>query len=325
MLCKMYDEEKSQVLQAIMPALDLSEHGFTPLHLAVLDLSPSPIAEVLRHYPSFAIDAKDGFDRSSLWWAARRGNFDTVELLLQHHADPNQADGVGVSPITSAITARSDRCLELLLNSGVDINQLNPVGNTPLLDLAYNNDTNLFDILIRHNPDLNIRGEGGDSALLAALEYRNDDIAKRLIQIGADIHIKEHSGYNALSVAILFSAHAIIQMLLDRQADHHGTIKQHGTLLHLIAGVADLKTLRILTTSTLARRDVQVKRSDGKTAVELAQARTETTREWQDAFYAFIWSVDKTKTRVSPIRTGGDQVQAENSDGEGDVFHDAIE
>ena len=259
-----------------------------------------------------------------------------MKFLTHHHADVNKADRYGIQPVHATLTAqsvpptiiaRSKLCLRLLLESGIDINQRDVQGLTPLLHTAYlHYDTRSFDLLIQHNPNLDIQALSGVSALLAALEYQHYDIAARLIQTGADIHLKENSGYNALSLTILFNAHSLVQELLDRQVDHHGHIERYGTLLHLVAEAADTETLQILTNSSIATRDVQVRRSDGQTAMDVARARTGMTVEWQNALYAFIYSVDETKkTRVSPSRSGDNQGRAEESNGEGDVFHDALE
>ena len=324
------DKETSQALQALLPTCDLVDYAFTPLHLAVLGLGSASVEETLSSCSSLNIDTEDASGRTALWWAAYRGDFQSMELLIRHHADPHKADIYRFSPMSSAMKARSLRCVGLLLDCGIDVDQRNHYGDTLLMTIAeQSDDLELLSFLLKHGSNLNLQGQDGDTALLTALECQHNNVTKRLIQYGADIDIKENSGYNALSVAILFKVHPLIQLLLERQADHHGTIKQHGTLLHLIAEVADTTTLGILTNSTLATRDIQVIRSDGRTAVEVAKSRTDTTIEWQNAFYAFIWSVDKTKILVSPFGVSpyvnGDRVQTEESDGEGDVFVDAME
>ena len=317
-------------MQAIIPAYDLTDFAFTPLHLAVLGLSSNTIEEVLSHCSSLEIDTEDTFRRTALWWAIRRDDHEATRLLLQHHADPHGGYDALYAPIFSALENSSTRCLGLLLNCGIDIDRRDRYGSTALIYSAcLGNSLGHLNLILQHGPDLNLRAPDGDSALLGAIEYQNYDIAARLIEVGADIHIKENSGYDALSIAVLHNGHPIIPLLLEHQADHHGSLLHHGTLLHLIAEVADTRTLELLTNSTLATRDVQVKRSGGQTAVEVARARKDTTVEWQNAFFAFIWSVDKTKTRVSPFafpsRTDGDRVQAAEPDEEGDVFHDAQE
>ena len=58
----------------------------------------------------------------------------------------------------------------------------------------------------------------------------------------------------------------------------------------------------------------------------MAQSRRDMTLEWQNAFYSFLWIVDVTKSRVSPLRRsslGSEGARVDDSDGENDVFVDA--
>ena len=310
-----------------MPNLDFEEFAFTPLHKAVLGIGPNTVGKALQQCSFWDVNTEDVHGRTALSWAAQRGDFNAMSLLLRHHADPHTSDLYKLPLLFRALRFGSPRCVQLLLDSGVDVDQLNGFGYTPLIYLASRKDTaKVLDLLLEYQPQLNFQGTDRDSALLAALEILNFEMAQKLILCGADIHIKERAGYNALSVAILFNAHDIILLLLERQADHHGTIKQHGTLLHLVAEMADIKTLGTLT-NNLAKRNIQAKRGDGKTAVEVGLSRTNTTIEWQNAFYVFMWSVDAAKTRVSPaaVDLRADEVLAQVEDSDEDVFVDASE
>ena len=327
-----FDTHTSEIMQAIMPAYELDEFGFSPLHQAVLRLKPATIDETLQQYSPWDIDERDAAGRTALSWAAQRRDVDAMMLLLRSGVNPHNVDNVQKSPLFWALRGGSLRCVRLLLENGADLEKPDIYGYTPLLDLAcHRADLELLDILLQFRVNVNEQGPEGDSTLLGALEYQNIAFATRLIHYGANIHLTENSGYNALGVAVLFNIHSVIRLLLRRQADHQGTIKQHGSFLHLVAKVADMETLKILTNpdSSLATRDIQVKRSDGLTALEVAKLRKDTTMEWQHAFYAFLWNVDDTKVRVSPSGTGAtfgnDGAHAEDSDGEGDVFVDALE
>ena len=246
-----------------MPPLDLADYAFTPLHLAILGLSSNTVTKLLAQSLSFTTNVGDSFDHTALWWAARRDNYNAIELLLHNLADPDKPNVDEIRPIISAIIAQSDRCLRLLLKYGININQADFYKYTPLLHLSFrHNSLNLLNLLLRFHPELDIQVATGDSTLLIALEFQQYDITTRLIQVGANIHIKKNAGYNTLTIAILFNAHTLIQILLDRQADHHGPIRPHRSLLHLITEAADINTLRILTRSTLTMRNVQDKRNN---------------------------------------------------------------
>ena len=327
-----FDTQTSETMQAIMPAYEPDEFGFSPLHQAVLRLKPATIDETLQQYSPWNVDERDAAGRTALSWATQRKDVDAMMLLLRNGANPREADILQRSPLFWALRGGSLRCVRLLLENGADLEKPDSYGYTPLLDLACHCvDLKLLDILLQFRVNVNEQGSAGDSALLGALECQNIAFATRLIHYGANIHLMENSGYNALGVAVLFNIHSIIRLLLQRQADHQGTIKQHGSFLHLVANRADVETLKILANpdSSLATRDIEVKRSDGLTALEVAKMRKDTTMEWQHAFYAFLWSVDATKVRVSPSGTraafGNDGAHAEDSDREGDVFVDALE
>ena len=314
-----------------MPAYEVDEFGFSILHEAVLGLKSVTIEEALQHHPQWIINEEDSYGRTALSWAAQRQDYDAIRLLLRNNANPGKVDSNQRRSLYWAIRGGSVDCVRLLLEHEVDIDQVDDWGYTALNNLIICLDnTEMLDLLLQYQPDINYQSADGDSALLIALENQHLSVATRLIHYGADIHIKENSGYNALSVAVIFNNHAIIRLLLERQADHHGTIKQHGSFLHLVAKTADTQTLQILTNpgSNLATRDVQVKHSDGRTALEVAQSRCDTTLEWKNAFYAFLWSVDATKSRVSPFSSrplGSEGARIEDSDEENDVFVDALE
>ena len=331
MLSNSLDEERSQALQAILPACDIDDYGFTSLHLAVLGLSHATVEEALRDCSPLTIDVEDTLGRTDLWWAAQRSDVQAVELLLRHHADPQKSDTYQYSPIFAAFQSGSLPCVKLLLDCGIDVNRKNGHGMTPLMYLAArerrSKDLNLLDLLLQHRPVIDTQEQNGDSALLLALQHQNYDVATHLVQRGADVHLQEIVGYNALSVAILYNIHPLVELLLDHKADHLGTMRSYGTLLHLVAEEADTKTLGILTNKNLASRNVRRKRSNGQTAEDVARSCADV--EWQKAFFAFIRSIDDRKPRVSPFGVSplvdNDRTQTNDSDGEEDIFVDALE
>ena len=312
-----------------MPAYDLDEFEFSPLHRAVLDLSPVTTEEVLEKYPLWMIDEKDIDGHTALSWAALRSDYETMVLLLRHGADPHQVDAEGRNTMFYASLGHSLPCIRLLLDNGVDVNHVNCWGHTLLMEIAMQRKPKFLDLLLQYQPNINVQDPCGDSALLEALESLELSVATRLIQYGANIHLKENYGFNALSVAVLFNVHFIISLLLAREADHHGAIEQYGSFLHLVAEAADVETLKLLAgpSSSLALRDVRRTRNDGRTPLEVAKSRKNTTLEWQNAFYSFLWSVDTTKLRVSPFESslsGLEGAYVDDSDCE-DVFVEASE
>ena len=321
-----------ETLAAIMPPYPLDNYGFHDLHKAVLGLKSIPVAEVLKKSPC-RIDEGDFGGRTALSWAAQRRDYSVMKLLLRNKADIHKTDSQQRSPIFWAARGGSPQCVRLLLEHGADINQVDYCGSSLLHEVCYMpENTEFLDLVLQNQPKIDNQSGDGDTALLIALEDREFCMATKLIHYGANIHIKENSGHNALSVAVLYNEHPMIRLLLDRNADHQGTIKQHGTFLHLTAQIADVGTLKILTnpSSKLATRDIKIKNSQGRTALEAAKLRDDVTLEWRTAFRSFLWSVDAEKIRVSPFENtppgdSGDGNSDNDSNGEEDVFVDALE
>ena len=308
---------------------EFNEYGFNDLHQATLGLKSISVEEVLEKSP-WLIGEEDSDGRAALSWAAQRRDYEVVDLLLRSKANARKTDSKKWGPIFWALRGGSSRCARLLLKYGIDVNQVDCFGLTPLLTLAIlPENTATVDLLLQQQPNIDFQGPAGDSALLGALQNRNFRIATKLIHHGANIHIKENSGYNALCVAVLYHAHPIIRLLLEREADHQGIIKQHGSFLHLVARTTDIETLRMLTNpgSGLATRNIQIRDSHGRTALTVAAFRVDMTLELQTAFRSFLWSVDTEKTRVSPVGasvSSNDAISIGDSDEE-DNFVDALE
>ena len=312
-----------------MPAYDLEEFRFSPLHRAVLKLDPALTKDLLQNCPSWIMDEKDIDGRTALSWAAMRSDYKAMVLLLRHGADPHQVDDEGRNTMFYALLGHSLPCIKLLLDSGVDLDHVDCWGHTPLIEIAMQGKPRFLDLLLQYKPNVNLQGPCGDSALLEALESRELVVAAKLIRYGANIHLKEQYGFNALSVAVLLNAHIVIPLLLVRGADHHGAIKQHGSFLHLVAEAADTETLKLLAApfSSLAPRDIYTKRDDGRTALEVAKMREDVTLEWQNAFYSCLRAVDITKVQALPFDNSFPARKENHLDDldERDVFVDALE
>ena len=328
-LGKAYSAHTSKMLTAIMPPVELDQYGFNSLHQTILGLKSIPVEEISERSPSM-IDEEDSDGRTALSWAAQRRDSEVMKVLLRNKTDTHKLDCQKRSPMFWALIGGSPQCIQLLLDCGTDINQVDSFGDMPLFQLAFlRENVDLLNVLLKQTTNINFQSRDGDSFLLAYLQNRKFRIVRKLIHYGANIHLKESSGYNALSVAVLYNAHPIIRLLLEREADHQGVIKQQGSFLHLIARMADLETVKMLTNpgSKLATRYIHTKDNDGRTPLMVAESRADLTLEWHTAFRSFLWSVDAEKVRVSPVYGpifGNDAHGVGDSDEE-DNFVDASE
>ncbi len=74
----------------------------------------------------------DEFGRSDLHYAARDGDLERIQQLIQVGSDINLHDQGGWTPLHFAAQACSAEIAESLLNSGAKVDPQDSYGNTPL-------------------------------------------------------------------------------------------------------------------------------------------------------------------------------------------------
>ncbi len=106
-----------------------------------------------------------GYDGSTLLhWAARMGQAEMAQTLLQHHANVNATDDEGNTPLHGAVWEQQPELVRLLIEHGADPLLANAEGYTPLYYAAAH------------------RGEEITNVLLAAADLQLDDQTQRLLR-----------------------------------------------------------------------------------------------------------------------------------------------
>jgi ankyrin repeat protein len=142
--------------------------------LGVLEAAGTGRADRLRELLDADPEARDvrtpeGF--TPLGLAAFMGGADTVRVLLDHGADPDDdADNqFGVRPVNAAAAAHDHETMRLLLEAGADPDAQQKGGFTPLHEAAHSDDVEMARLLLEHEADPGIEADDGrDSAKLAA-------------------------------------------------------------------------------------------------------------------------------------------------------------
>jgi ankyrin repeat protein len=119
--------------------------GLAPLHLFMVLVRPEICRILLEHNAD--IDARDKFEKVPLHWAAMarfpgnaKDTLKTMQLLLDHGADPNVLDDDGCTPLHDSSWWKKENYNEkgtvegsrLLLDHGANIDAENNEGKTPL-------------------------------------------------------------------------------------------------------------------------------------------------------------------------------------------------
>ena len=114
--------------------------------------------------------------------AANRGYSSMIDLLLQHGADPMQADNNGFLPIHRAVGSLP--AVKLLLPK-YEINVRTKSGETPLLLAVGRKELSVVTFLVSQGADINARNQDGTSPLARAKLAKETEIANILVQAGA--------------------------------------------------------------------------------------------------------------------------------------------
>jgi peptidoglycan/LPS O-acetylase OafA/YrhL len=112
---------------------------------------------------------KDGQTAAlNIWGAARAGNLEALQRLIDEGAEVTGRDPLGVSPLEWAAMGDHVRAIELLAEHGADVNARNQQGSTPLHAAAFVGRTEATRKLIELGAQPEVRNNRGDTPLFAA-------------------------------------------------------------------------------------------------------------------------------------------------------------
>lgn len=138
-------------------------------------------------------------------YAASVGNTYSLELLLEHGADPNRRGLSGVTLIIRAICGEppgvppvGEGCLPLLVRHGARIDMRMEDGETPLMFAINQGSTDNLRYLLDHGVDVNAVDITERTALTHAVGNLDPDRVRMLLAAGAQVDTRDHIGKTAL-------------------------------------------------------------------------------------------------------------------------------
>ena len=262
------------------------------------------------------IDKPDSGGRTPLFWAIVRDDHEAIRQLLLYGPDCNKPDDFGTSPILRAARGCTS-CTDLLLQANADVyTREGCTGNTVLHWAAAKSNQDNHAIrkvekFVHAGIDVNAVNQWGANALYLTSDL---EIAEFLIENGGDGGILVCDGNNALSKAIQQNNHALVRLFLQKGKDHTQPLKNYGTLIHMVAELADTETLLLLTQGGLQRRAINITNKVGLTAIELANRRSDVDAEWRLQFFNFLVSIDNDPLQRGPDSSEAPQATSESSE-----------
>ena len=153
-----------------------------------------------------------------LQWAAQRCHYYTVNLLLQHGADPLVSDAQGYNTLHTSTFGGNVLLIVLLLHQGIPVDVLDSYGHTALMWAAYKGYPQCVDLFLRWGASVQTTDEQGFTALHWALVKGNPYCILKLIEYGADRFAKTDSGKTP----------AVTAAELNTQAAWHTALRECG-------------------------------------------------------------------------------------------------
>jgi len=200
------------------------------------------------------LESVDIMNRTPLFKAAKSGQVDLVNLLLDRGAQLCRQDADGETALWPAIRWGRTEVVELLLsrNESARLDRAAQCPRLSALSLAASmieDRTTIIESLLRHGADLSARDENGYRALdFAAMEGAPENL-RVLIRHGADVNSPDAAGtWTPLSTAARHGRADVVELLIEHGADVEAKDPHHGrTPLVVVAWHPDgLATVQVL-------------------------------------------------------------------------------
>lgn len=157
----------------------------------VFDSDPKHFRVYIKAYEGFYTD---------LTAAARDGDTDAVQKLLQQGADVNEQTEDGWTALMRAADEGHTEIVQILLEAGARVDAKRKTGETALMAASRGN-AEVVQILIKAGADVNAQNKWGKTALMSAVIKGYAEIVQILLEAGADVNVKNNDGKSALMFA----------------------------------------------------------------------------------------------------------------------------
>lgn len=227
----------------------------------------------------------DNTGRTSLSWAAQRGDSNAVEKLLKRGANPNRPDNSLRTPLHWSVAAQSNVCMILLLQNDATLNAKDDYGRTTLSSASSKKEERSFlEALLRFDADIHIEDNEGWAPLHWAAHKDKPNNISLLLNSGADIDATDKIGRNPMHAAMLRNCHRAIKVLLEKDAGRAPSRTALGsTTLHIAADYGDIETLTLLQAADLGDLDIEAENNYGLTAQKIAEGRRNSNEGWAES------------------------------------------
>lgn len=163
--------------------------------------------------------------------AARTGDTDTVQALLNVRADVNALDDLSWTALMHASENGRAETVQTLIKAAANINLRDLHSQTALIFAASEGYAEIVETLTKNSADVCISNEVGRTALLFAAQGGYLDIVHTLVSCNGYIDCVDTRGYNALSRAAQHAGVDMLRILIHYKADLEITNRDGDTVV----------------------------------------------------------------------------------------------
>jgi len=230
------EQRAASELNAV-PGIPQDRNGYSPLHKAA-QKGVEPVKELLENplYKEKGINQGDKWSETPIFKAARAGLHNTVEVLLEHGADPNAMSKKQKSPLYVALFDSKDKVKNddgqrtnttalALIRGGADVNVTLKEGSSLLHVALEEPNLTVIQFLIEQKVELDrLGGAMGRSALHLASVLPTEEHAalclQKLLEAGAKVNMQDRdAGHTPLHEAVIMGHVKAVELLLLHGAD----------------------------------------------------------------------------------------------------------
>ena len=140
------------------------------------------------------VNKADGFGKTALVIAAKKGDGECLKQLIAAGADINRQDQFGHTALMSATENGHVKCVKELIDAGVKVNEKDNHGFTALSLASKNRHTDCLRELLKAGAELN-------ADLHSAVKRGQVNFARKLINEGANVNSEDTEKRTALMIA----------------------------------------------------------------------------------------------------------------------------
>ena len=205
----------------------------------ILSSSEEPVVET--------VNIKDSWGKAPLLWAAKHGQSDIAELLLNNGADINARGGFYGNALQVASSGGHETVVKLLLDRGAKLNMQDESCNMLQTAAATGHELIVKALLSKF---VNVNAQGGfyGNALQAASAEGHELLVQLLLDNGADVNAEGGFYGNSVQAASARGYKSILKLLLDRGANVNAQGGYHGNALQAASATGNKSIAKLLLT-----------------------------------------------------------------------------